>query len=254
MPQITCKSISGPHWEQAPESFIPGASVHVWRIQVSACAGMVSSLLSVLGPGEKERASTYPNEKDKHRFIICRGALRILLGKYTGNKPQDIHLTLGKNKKPFIRLDPSVDIQFNVAHSGDWILIAISDNPVGIDIEFIDGAFFYSEMLPVCFSKAEIDYITNSEIPHATFYLLWTRKEALVKASGQGIETELESVPCLYGTYNISEDQIGSAQDWVVKGFELAKIYVCSIAHSPQNLYTRFYETDELLLQRINNA
>jgi 4'-phosphopantetheinyl transferase len=198
--------------------------VHVYDITISSSLHLLVLADSLLNEAEHKRAKSYYQQKDRERFIVSRVALRQLLGKYLNQLPQDIVFTIGKNKKPFIQ-NASHPIHYNVTHSGDKILIAISDHEVGIDVEHIQPDFDFEEIIPTCFSTAEAVYIRLSNNPCHTFYLLWTRKEALLKATAKGIDDDLIAIPSLDGKHQL----VFTNDDWDVKGFEVGEGYVGSV-------------------------
>jgi 4'-phosphopantetheinyl transferase len=155
--------------------------IDLWRVNISANQSNIAKLLSLLKPDEIARANRYLQEKDRTRFIVSRAALRQILGKYTNQSAADIKFSIGTNKKPYIS---GTNIKYNVSHSADWVLIAIANTNVGVDTEKINPLFDFISILEDNFSKAEIDFIGQSP---QNFFLLWTRKEALTKATGQGL-------------------------------------------------------------------
>jgi len=197
----------------------------------------------ILAPDEIERAGRYHQEKDQLRFIISRGMLRLLLGKYLNQKPINIHLEIGANKKPFVQNRRGDDLHYNVSHSGDLILIAVSNSEVGIDIEKINDSFSYKEILPHNFSDEEILFIKKPE----DFYLLWTRKEALLKATAKGIDDDLPLIPSLDGTHHVNSEIIGSEKNWNVNSFHIGDGYIGSVTKSCDKNAINFYDTQSLM-------
>jgi len=233
MPLIHCKGIDNPHWENGlTKPYKLCGAVHIWRLQLSASLPLLPRCLSVLNDAERSRTASYHHEKDKDRFILSRGILRWLLSEYAMLAPEKIEMVTGENKKPFLQANGTA-IHYNVAHSGNLVLIAIADAPVGIDVEYIDPAFGYTDILPACFSNEEATLIQNAEAPHYCFYTLWTRKEALLKATAKGIDDGMCSVPCIDGTHHVLPGIIGSEQDWAVNNFDAATGYMGCVALSP---------------------
>lgn len=237
MPVIHCKTINA-QWDIAPAPLSVTNAVHVWRVPVTASLHLMPQCLSVLNTDERSRAASYHHEKDKDRFIISRGMLRVLLGRYTGTAPQDIKMIIGENKKPYLQTTSS-PIHYNMAHSGDLVLIAIAGSPVGVDVEYMDTNFNYAEILPTCFSNEEAQHINAA----ATFYTLWTRKEALLKATGKGIDDDLVHVPCIDGIHNAAQSIIGSQLDWTINSFEAGKHYISAIAFQGAGAHIVFIQS-----------
>ena len=82
--------------------------------------------------------------------------------------------------KPYM---PGAEVQYNLSDSGDRILIAVSRQAVGIDVEYVKPKFYYDTILPLNFTQEEIDFISGGDSSNR-FFMLWTRKEAILKATG----------------------------------------------------------------------
>jgi 4'-phosphopantetheinyl transferase len=183
-------------WQNAvPAAFaIRKNEVHVWRISVSENLHRADALLPLLNLAEVERAGRYFFKKDRDLFIISRAAQRMILGRYLDMLPALLHFALGANNKPYIGSSNPLQLHYNLSHSNNYALLAVSTEIVGCDVEYINAAFKYSDILHEHFSADEADYIKqqNSAEP---FFTLWTRKEALLKGTGQGIRWPAPCTP-----------------------------------------------------------
>lgn len=171
----------------------------------------------VLSEHELNKSSRYLNARDRERFISAKYLLRQLLSGLLSLDPGEIKFHTYGNHKPAVE-----GIEFNIAHSGNYILIAISPSPVGVDIEQINTDFRYESILTPGFSTAEVSFIRTGDQPVSGFYTLWTRKEAILKASGEGLTDELDQVQGLsaqveraghhytINTFSIQEDHVAS--------------------------------------------
>ncbi|WP_295717015.1 4'-phosphopantetheinyl transferase superfamily protein [Mucilaginibacter sp.] len=198
--------------------------VDLWRVNISANQSNIANLLSLLQPDEIVRANRYLQEKDRTRFIVSRAALRQILGKYTNQSAVDLKFSIGTNKKPYIS---GTDIRYNVSHSADWVLIAIANTNVGVDTEKINPLFDFTSILEDNFSKAEIDFIGQSP---QNFFLLWTRKEALTKATSQGLDENLKYMPSLDGLHPVDARMLLTDRNWQVKSFKIDGLNWGSVA------------------------
>jgi 4'-phosphopantetheinyl transferase len=189
---------------------------------------VIDRFLSLLQPGEKEKALRYHREEDRLRFVVGRGSLRYLLSGYLGQAPSVVRLAEGLNKKPYVETGagPST-LHYNLSHAGDRVLIAIASSPVGVDIEAIDESFDFEELLPVGFSNKEAKLILQAANPREQFYRYWTRKEAL-------LDEGLPEVPALDGSHQADAAAIGSVRSWLVNSFYPARGYIGSIAVDPR--------------------
>ncbi len=238
MPSVQCSFIDKVVWETLePKNYELSDSTHIWRLQLSANITRIAFLEPLLSPDEVVRARSYLQEKDRNRFILSRGMLRSILAKYINQSAESILFSTGENNKPFVQ-SSTTPIHYNVSHAGDWALIAVSASPAGADIEYINQDLDYSEVLPICFSKEEISFIQSRK----QFYLLWTRKESLVKATGKGIDDDLPYVPCMNGVHEALPQKIGSDRDWEVVSFEIGDEYIGSVTYDTITRGCFFFE------------
>lgn len=220
-------------WEKSPESISLTSSADIWRIPVVSDLELLADQEALLLPYELEKSLRFRQLKDNHRFIIRKAVLRIILSKYLRLPETEIEFIIGENKKPGLNPIHKIELHYNVSHSGDWILIAVSDAELGVDIEQTDTEFDYTEVLRHSFGKEEIDYIQSKGTSKKAFFTLWTRKEALTKATSKGLDDDFPDIPCLDGKHQINTAMIWSEKNWVVSSFEVDKAYIGSIALSP---------------------
>jgi 4'-phosphopantetheinyl transferase len=222
--RIFCEQIE-PVWQNGV--IIPTENyVDIWKICVKDYQQIPQNILN---KDEVLKASRFLHDKDRASFLVRRTALRILLNRYTDIPASKIEFIVGKNKKPELRSD-SNKIRFNVSHSGELILIAISDTEIGVDIERIESGLNYSDILKHAFNEQEINRIEEATDSREVFFKLWTRKEALCKASSKGLDDELKEIPCLDGWHQINEELIGLKGNWQLKSFNVNNEYIGSIA------------------------
>ena len=140
---------------------------------------------------ERARAERYRFERDRRRFIVRRGWLRTLLGRHVGEAPERLAFTFGAYGKPEL---PG-GLCFSQSHSGDRMMIALSDIEVGCDIEKIDDLMDWRPIAESLFAPAEraaLAVLPEVEGRQA-FFECWARKEAFVKAVGHGLSYPLEA-------------------------------------------------------------
>lgn len=173
----------------------------------------------ILPATEIAKAKRYQNLTNQHQFVLGRYFLRSLLAKFSGLPPNQIEIHFDTNKKPY-----TSGILFNISHAANRLLIAISPKTIGIDVEFLNAATDYASILPDSFTKAEQDFILQSNPRLDYFFTLWTRKEALLKATGEGLTDNLNQINCLAG--NISRQN----QNLKLFSFKLDNQYISSLA------------------------
>ena len=208
------------------------ASILIYPILLSDYLPIPSVLKQALDLQEEARAQRYYHETDQNRFIICRGLLKVLLSQHTTLPISEIKLSYDTNKKPHLASHPT--LFFNLAHSKDYAIIALSNRPIGVDIEYINAHDDALNNLSSIFNEAEIAYISTSEQKHRAFYTLWTRKEALVKALGKGIDDDFNKIPSTHGLHRVAASLLGSTESWSVQDITIASNYWSAIAFKNQ--------------------
>jgi 4'-phosphopantetheinyl transferase len=143
---------------------------------------------SVLSDEEVDRADRFVFERDRVRFRRRRSQLRHLLGRYVGAEPSDVCFTLGGFGKPAVVGSP---LHFSSSSSGDVAMFAVGSHELGVDVELIRPSLADDEVARRLFSAEEAAAVIAGSA--ADFFRCWTRKEAYVKAIGQGLSFPLES-------------------------------------------------------------
>jgi 4'-phosphopantetheinyl transferase len=247
MPVIHCHDIDPVAWSiEQPGHSVPKRAIDVWRV----AARSDKNLLNLLSDAEKAQSDRFYKKEDASRFITGRFALRLILAGYAGMPPGEIQILAGAGKKPLLANDH--DIHFNLAHSGDWILIAVSGTAVGVDLELVNPAFSFDGILENNFSKEEINFIRGAENPRAAFYFLWTRKEALIKATGRGLHDNLQSITVLDGSREIDQRLLVSSNGWNINSFAVLENYQGAVSFDEKIRSINFRELEtSLFLQAI---
>lgn len=196
----------------------------------------------LLQPDEIQRAGRYRRPEDRYRSLYTRSLLRILAGKYTNQSPATLRLITGVTQKPALPDNP--DCHINAAHSGNWIVVAMSKVSVGVDVEKIVPDFSFQDVTTHSFSAPERQYIEADANPPLRFYQLWTRKEALVKATAKGIDNDFSQIPALIGVHRMAAYRLGASGSWTVDGFTVADGYLGAVAHRTIADKPRFYSID----------
>jgi len=183
---------------------------------------------TLLSPDESERAERYRFEADSLRYVQARCLLREVLSFYKKCAPGEIIFEYTKHGKPCLKGEPSQGVQFNVSHSGDMVAVAVSwGRRVGIDIEKIGDDVLESDPSMHFFLDTEIAAIRNSHgrTKSELFLRIWTRKEALLKATGDGIGG-LSGSPDLSDKGDIS----WNGTVWQVHDFGISPAYIVALA------------------------
>lgn len=207
--------------------------IHIWRIQTETFSSEIDKLKLLLTSAETKKINRYQSAANRQTRITSRAILKVLLGRYLSLNPADIKLTYNQHAKPIIENVSLKTVNFNVSHSGNWILMAIALNPIGIDIEYVNTSFTYQNLLDFSFNVAEKHEIEKAEFRHQQFYKLWTRKEALLKATGKGLIDELAQIPSLDGQHRNPSQFTNSAENWQILSFKVDENHVASTAFMP---------------------
>lgn len=196
-----------------------------------------SDLAKFLNSAELNRAERFYKELDRNRFIIYRSILKFVLASHTKMNVKNIVLDYHFNKKPYLASHPW--LHFNISHSEDFAVIAISLDKVGIDIEYISKDFNFTNLLPDIFVDQEILAIQNAVDKKHAFYTSWTRKEAFVKALGKGIDENFKNIPCLDGLHSIDSAVLKATQNWQVCSFDLEDQYLAAVAFESLSIISK---------------
>jgi 4'-phosphopantetheinyl transferase len=177
----------GPTWE---------AQVHVWLAELEQPTYAVQQLASVLSEDELLRARRFYFERDRQHFLVARGVLRTILGWYLALPPARLHFTYGSRGKPSLSAASGGEqLRFNVSHSHELALYAVTQGrDIGVDIEFMRPLEDADDIACHFFSAHERAILWNlpASLKHQAFYNCWTRKEAYIKATGEGLSQPLD--------------------------------------------------------------
>jgi 4'-phosphopantetheinyl transferase len=167
----------------------------VWQIRLPDMRLHASGLRSLLADDELLTADNFHFENDQLRFVVTRGLLRIILSLYLDTPPAELGFAYSEFGKPSLsNRFASTGLRFNVSHAGDVALVAVAYNrEVGVDVEAIRDDFEFEPIAKNFFSALELEELLA--IPHdvrpRAFFECWTRKEAFLKARGEGLSYPL---------------------------------------------------------------
>jgi 4'-phosphopantetheinyl transferase len=170
----------------------PGV-VHVWRIRLDVSDQLAARFEPTLAADERERADRFRTAELRRRFVAGRGALRALLGAYLGIEPALVAFSYGHRGKPSLA-NPGVE--FNLAHTDDLALCALTvGRAVGVDVERLRPMDDAERIIARYFTSREcLEFLEHPRAERASaFFRGWTRKEAFLKATGEGLAASLDS-------------------------------------------------------------
>lgn len=169
--------------------------VQVWIAGLDHAEDVVDRLAGVLSEDERERAARFHFRRDARRFIVGRATLRGILGECLGVEPGALAFSYGARGKPELGEPSGSDVQFSVSHSADVAVYAVTHGlRVGVDVERLRLGVDIEAIADGTFSPRERDALRR--LPPAQrcegFFNCWTRKEAYIKAIGEGLAYPLE--------------------------------------------------------------
>ncbi len=176
----------------ASELSLDSREVHLWSVSATAVDDQVLQLKRYLSEDELARAGRFHFEKDRRRFIIARGMLRTILSLYQPRPPEAHAFSCDRYGKPHL-LD-NQGLCFNLSHSGTQILYGLAlERRIGVDIEYIRPVDSAAEIVENYFTEDEkrIFRQVPEHQKNEAFFNYWTRKEAYIKARGQGLQIPL---------------------------------------------------------------
>ena len=187
-----------PSWDSPPEKLtLPRNAVHVWRASLDVSTSCLHSLQGTLTPDECTRAERFYFQEHRERFIAGRGLLRNILSRYLDRKPGQLRFRYNSYGKPALIEETGVEgICFNLSHSHDMALYAVTHGrEIGVDIERFRPDVEAEKLAERFFSPREAAVLRAlpEQLRKEGFFNCWTRKEAYIKAEGEGMAIPLSS-------------------------------------------------------------
>lgn len=224
------------HGEPPDDLALLATEIHIWQASLAVTSSELHQFTLTLSVDEQKRADRFRFPRDSHRFIVSRGILRALLGRYLQTPPEQLQFCYGDHGKPALTSDLANGLTFNISHSEELMLCAIARGcHVGIDLEYLRPVNNLEELTQRFFSPQE--HAAIHALPEASrlrsFFQHWTCKEALLKASGDGlmnlsaIALHIHSDTAQLISWN---DAVRSVNSWSVQLFTPAPSCVAAIA------------------------
>lgn len=223
--------------------FLSESDLHVWAVRLDQSFDTVVALERLLTCDERHRADRFVFERDRRRFVVCRAALRTVLGGYLGCNPAALRFSYGDRGKPSLAVNDRAPVQFNVSHAVGVGVVVVGTKPVGVDVERLDRTVDFEALAARFFSREEATEVLSlpREKRREGFFNAWTRKEAYIKAIGDGLACPLHSFavtlrPGLPAAMRWIDGD--DARLWCLRGFSPATGYVAAVAtrSSPASL------------------
>lgn len=226
--------------------------VDVWRASLDQDDATIAALVPLLAGDECERADAFRFPRDRRRYVAGRGIVRIVLGAALGVPPEAVALRYGEFAKPLL---DGAGPWFNLAHSGPVALLAVSrDVEIGIDVELARPPADRDAIAERFFSPAEVQDLRRLAAVDrdAAFLRCWTRKEAFVKARGDGLQLALDAFdvslspgsPCELRRVAWSPSEAG---EWQIADISDADYgYIAALAARSRGWQVKMHQIDRI--------
>ncbi len=196
-------------------------------------------LQNSLAADELRRAERFRFPEDKNNFIVARGLLRTLLGKYLNMKPDNIRFCCGPYGKPELMAACGIEsLRFNVSHSRGMVLYAVAlDRKIGIDLEYIHPDIEVDDIAEQFFSPGGRTFLKTlpRDDRKKIFFMSWTRREAWLKARGTGLAGDP-------GVMRKMDEGVGEAALWSLKDLDMGEKYSAALVVEGRNPHVSFWQ------------
>jgi 4'-phosphopantetheinyl transferase len=197
----------------------------------------LSALEGLLTPDERARAGRVRQDDRRAAFIVGRGRLRVLLGEVLGCRPDAVPIVDGLGEKPRLDEAAGARVRFSVAHSAQLVLWALTmDHDVGVDVERVDEAVEWEALAARVFTAAERAALgaLDPDARRGAFFDGWTRKEAVIKATGEGLRRPLRSFAVSVEPHRAAmlscDPTLGAPDSWVLVPVPVSPGYRAAVA------------------------
>ena len=189
--------VENDQWPPPPGTLaLESDEVHLWRATLDKRAALVKSLWQTLAADERAKADRFYFERDRKHFIVARGVLRDILGRYLNRAPDQLHFCYSGHGKPALAPESAGGtFRFNLSHSHGLALYAVTQGrEIGVDLERIRPDLAIEEIAERFFSAREVAVLLAlpERLRPEAFFNCWTRKEAYIKARGEGLTLPLD--------------------------------------------------------------
>lgn len=229
--------------------------VHVWRWPLAESCDRIATLKKLLSADEVARAERFYFARHHDAFVAARAGLRKTLSRYLGAPPEAIEIAYGVAGKPELSGPLAADgPAFNLSHSGDWAVCAVGRRgPLGVDIELLRPLKNAAGLARRYFAPAEVAaWESLAELGEAellaAFFRCWTRKEAYLKALGDGLRAPLDSFVVSLAPGEpprlVRPSPRDGAADWSMEEIDVAAGYLAALVAPSGCRTTRLFTSE----------
>jgi len=226
--------------------------VHTASFSLAQPPDVLAACEEVLSDEEHDRARKFHFEVHRARFVAGRGLLRFLLGHYLQAHPARLIFSYGANGKPALQGQEHELLHFNLAHSESLALLGITRlGPLGVDVERVRDLPDFEKLVSCFFSVREAAAFArlppNQRAP--AFFNLWTRKEAWLKATGEGIAHRLDKVEVSFlpgePARLLALPEPNPVSGWTLRDLQPADGFVGALAMRQSRFTLRSFELEQ---------
>jgi 4'-phosphopantetheinyl transferase len=213
--------------------------IHIWQAALDLPIADIQMFKETLSVDEMKRAKRFHFDRDRNRFIVRRGILRAILGRYLNVDPSKVQFCYGKNGKPMLyETVENETVCFNLSHSEGLALYAFNqDHELGVDIEHVRDILGMEQIARRFFSVKENAIFCSlpTGMRKEAFYNCWTRKEAFIKAIGKGLTFALNTFDVTFAPGEPAKlldivDNLEEAAHWSIHTLALTNGFIGAIA------------------------
>lgn len=185
------------HWMSPPKKLgIAVETAHLWMVDLRA--SLLQRPEAVLPPDEVARAGRFRFERDRLSNLVSSYALRDILSRYLGIPPLEVPIATTAKGKPYLAIGSGQrPLQFSLSHTKEVAVVALAMTRVGVDIEGVPEGYPVMDVAERFFAAGEVEALRAEVDPQRRtllFLRYWTKKEALLKASGEGLHGDLKGL------------------------------------------------------------
>ena len=228
---------------------------HACIVPLYAGPQTVRRMYALLSPAERVRAARFAFDRDRRTFVMSHGILRRVLGTVCRENPAGLRFRQGLRGKPYL-VDAPPGLQFNLSHTEGFCLVGVTRGAaIGVDVERVRATDDMPHLVRQCFSAAEqreFDSLPDADRCRA-FFKGWTRKEAFIKAIGDGLSYPLERfdvslAPNAPARLLAIGGSAAAATDWTLDALEPAPDVQAAVAVAAPGVEIRWHALTEIAI------
>lgn len=220
-----------------PQSLSSG-EIHVWEIPLSSSPETTPDAACGLSPDELARAARFHFPHHRARWISAHRALRQILARYVDATADGLQFVTNAHGKPALTA-ANPQVEFNLTHSENLALLAVAQEDVGIDVEYMRDSCDWDRLGDRVFTSLEwsqLEQLPADENRTPRCYALWTAKEAYIKARGLGMSLPLRKfsipLPDAHGVAGpVIDTGVGDGRSWYIRRVRTLSGYVAAVAY-----------------------